>query len=147
MIDKNGNRFALDFGEDLGVISTDPTKLRQVLLNLLSNAAKFTNQGVVTLSVHRDRRAADWIEFAVKDTGIGIAESELPKLFNQFVQANATTQKNYGGTGIGLALSQRLAAMMGGGVTVTSEIGRGSCFTVRLPTELQASAEDEREAA
>jgi signal transduction histidine kinase len=137
LLDQNGNRLVVRGGHNLGVVSNDATKLRQALLNLLSNAAKFTKDGVVTLSARRyEKPAGDWIELQVQDTGIGIAESDLPKLFQDFGQATASTSNTYGGTGLGLALSQKLCALMGGGITVESEPGRGSSFTIRVPAVL-----------
>src|SRR5207344_2267242 len=97
------------------------------------NAAKFTQNGTITLLVQRRKRqAGDWIEIQVHDTGIGIAESEIGRLFQNFGQANRSTANKYGGTGLGLALSQRFCALMGGGVSATSELGNGSCFTIRV---------------
>jgi len=133
------NKLVVYCAEGHGLISTDPTKLRQAVLNLLSNAAKFTNNGVVTLTVQRDKKAAgDWIDIQVHDTGIGIAKTDLPKLFQDFGQATASTSSKFGGTGLGLALSQKLCALMGGGISVQSELGRGSCFTIRVPAILTA---------
>jgi signal transduction histidine kinase len=133
------NKLAVYCAEGHELISTDPTKLRQAVLNLLSNAAKFTNNGVVTLTVQRDKKAAgDWIDIQVHDTGIGIAKTDLPKLFQDFGQATASTSSKFGGTGLGLALSQKLCALMGGGISVQSELGRGSCFTIRVPAILTA---------
>lgn len=133
MLSKNGNKLIVRCADDLGMVSTDATKLRQVALNLLSNAAKFTEGGTITLSVHRRRSAAgDWIEIQVQDTGIGIAQSELSNLFQNFGQANSATSTKYGGTGLGLALSRKLCGLMGGGITATSEIDRGSTFTIRV---------------
>jgi signal transduction histidine kinase len=104
-----------------------------VLLNLLSNAAKFTNKGVISLLAARHRTAAgDWIDIQVKDTGIGISKTDMEKLFKNFGQATAETSKKYGGTGLGLVISRQYCALMGGGITVTSELGRGSCFSVRI---------------
>lgn len=135
------NRLEVDCSEGLGLIASDATKLRQAALNLLSNAAKFTTNGVITLSVHRDKKAAgDWIDIQVRDTGIGIAKTDLPKLFQDFGQATASTSSKFGGTGLGLALSQKLCALMGGGIAIESELGRGSRFTIRVPAIL--SAED-----
>jgi signal transduction histidine kinase len=132
-ISKNGNKLIVRCADDLGMVSTDATKLRQATLNLLSNAAKFTEGGTITLSVYRRKSAAgDWIEIQVQDTGIGIAKSELSNLFQNFSQANRATSTKYGGTGLGLALSQKLCGLMGGGIAVTSEIGRGSTFTIRV---------------
>jgi signal transduction histidine kinase len=136
-----GNNLVVERPGDLGIAIGDATKLRQAVLNLLSNAAKFTHRGRVVLAVARENAAdADWIRIAVRDTGIGISRENLPKLFQEFNQAEASTQSRYGGTGLGLALSQRLCRMMGGEITVESEPGRGSCFTIRVPAMRSASA-------
>ena len=128
------NELVVQAPASLGSVSTDETKLRQVALNLISNAAKFTKNGTITLIVRRERKSGgDWIEIQVRDTGIGIAAADLPKLFQNFRQASAATSGKYGGTGLGLALSQKLCALMGGNINVSSEIGRGSAFTVRVP--------------
>jgi adenylate cyclase len=108
-------------------------RLRQILLNLLSNACKFTKEGEVSLRARRVTDGRDTIELAVADTGIGMTPEQLGKLFQEFSQAEASTAKKYGGTGLGLAITRRLARMMGGDVTVASEPGKGSVFTVRLP--------------
>lgn len=130
---ENKNKLIVKCPQDLGVVSSDQTKLRQAALNLLSNAAKFTQDGTVTLSVQRRKRqAGDWIEIQVQDTGIGIAESDIGRLFQNFGQANRSTSSKYGGTGLGLALSQKLCALMGGGISVKSEVGQGSSFTIRV---------------
>ncbi|HEY8572959.1 sensor histidine kinase [Phenylobacterium sp.] len=134
LVGQNGNKLVVKAPANLGVVTGDQTKLRQIVLNLLSNAAKFTTDGEVTLSARRDEKAAgDWIEIRVEDTGIGIAEDDLPKLFQDFGQVSASTSSKYGGTGLGLAVSQKLCALMGGGISVTSEVGHGSSFTVRMP--------------
>ncbi len=144
LIAQKHNRLVINCPKDIGTISTDATKLRQVMLNLLSNAAKFTSGGTITLSVLRDRTSVgDWIEIQVHDTGIGIAKADLPKLFQNFGQATAATSSVYGGTGLGLALSQKLCALMGGGISVESEEGRWSRFTVRLPAALTPEPMDE----
>ena len=136
-----GNDLVVQRRGDLSVVIGDATKLRQAVLNLLSNAAKFTHRGRVILAVARENAAdGDWIRIAVRDTGIGISRENLHKLFQEFNQAEASTQSRYGGTGLGLALSQRLCRMMGGEITVESEPGRGSCFTIRIPAVLSASA-------
>jgi signal transduction histidine kinase len=127
----------VDCSEDLGTVVGDATKVRQATLNLLSNAAKFTENGTISLAARRDKSpAGDWISLAVSDTGIGIAAEDLPKLFKDFVQASAFTSSKYGGSGLGLALSQKFCAMMGGGISVESEPGRGSRFTIRIPAML-----------
>ncbi len=141
LVERKRNRLVVKRGDALGAVSTDSTKLRQALLNLLSNASKFTEDGTVTLTARRElRRAGDWIELKVEDTGIGIAEADLPKLFRDFGQVSALTSNTYGGTGLGLALSQRLCALMGGGISVRSEVGRGSCFTIRVPAVVTPGA-------
>src|SRR4030081_1593705 len=133
MVAENGNKLVVKCRNNLGIVSTDQTKLRQAALNLMSNAAKFTQEGTITLSVHRRKRqAGDWIEIQVQDSGIGIAQSDIGRLFQNFGQANRATSSKYGGTGLGLALSQKLCALMGGGISVTSELGQGSCFTIRV---------------
>ena len=133
MVAEKRNKFVVKCPEGLGIVSTDQTKLRQAALNLLSNSAKFTEDGTITMSVRRRKReAADWIEIQVQDTGIGIAESEIGRLFQNFGQANRSTSSKYGGTGLGLALSQKLCALMGGGISASSELGQGSSFTIRV---------------
>jgi len=139
LMNDNGNRLVVKSSAQLSEISTDPTKLRQVVLNLLSNAAKFTRKGTITLSASREARpGGDWIEIVVEDTGIGIDKADIGKLFQEFRQATANTYNKYGGTGLGLAVSQKLCALMGGGISVDSEPGRGSAFSVRLPAALNA---------
>ena len=108
-------------------------RLRQILLNLLSNACKFTKQGEVKLHVKKVVDGRNWIEIAVADTGIGMTPEQQAKLFEEFTQADAATARRFGGTGLGLAITRKLARMMGGDVTVASEPGKGSVFTVRLP--------------
>jgi CheY-like chemotaxis protein/anti-sigma regulatory factor (Ser/Thr protein kinase) len=120
---------------------SDLTKLRQNLFNLLSNAAKFTEQGTITLSARRLAEATgDWLEFQVADTGIGMTEAQLGKLFQAFSQAAASTARDYGGTGLGLAITKHFCRMLGGDVTVESEHGRGSSFTIRLPARQEERA-------
>jgi signal transduction histidine kinase len=130
---QNQNRLVVDAEQNLGTLTVDPMRLRQILLNLLSNACKFTKQGEVTLRARRILDGGDTIELAVADTGIGMTPEQLGRLFQEFSQAEASTAKKYGGTGLGLAITRKLARMMGGEVTVTSEEGRGSVFTVSLP--------------
>jgi GAF domain-containing protein len=133
LAEQNKNRLVVEVQEELGTITVDPMRLRQILLNLLSNACKFTKEGEVRLRARRVANGRDWIEFAVSDTGIGMTAEQQAKLFEEFSQADRTTAQRFGGTGLGLALSRKLARMMGGDVTVTSELGKGSVFTVRLP--------------
>jgi signal transduction histidine kinase len=109
----------------------DQTKIRQALFNLMSNASKFTEHGTITLTVQRESH--DWLTFAVMDTGIGMTEEQVGRLFEAFSQAEASTRSQYGGTGLGLAISRHFCRLMGGDLTVSSVDGQGSNFTVRLP--------------
>ena len=133
LAEKNNNRLVMESTDSLGPLTADPMRLKQILLNLLSNACKFTKDGEVALRVHQVADGRDWIELAIADTGIGLTPEQQAKLFQDFTQANSLTARRYGGTGLGLALSRKLARMMGGDVTVASEPGKGSVFTVRLP--------------
>ena len=133
LAEQNENRLVVETQENLGALTVDPMRLKQILLNLLSNACKFTKQGEVALHVRKVVDGHNWIEFAVADSGIGMTAEQQAKLFQDFIQADSLTTRRYGGTGLGLALSRKLARMMGGDVTVTSEPGKGSAFTVRLP--------------
>jgi len=133
LAEQNKNRLVVEAAPNLGTLTVDPMRLRQILLNLLSNACKFTKQGEVALRVRKVVDGQSWIELAVSDTGIGMTAEQQAKLFEEFSQADASTAKRYGGTGLGLAISRKLARMMGGDVTVASEPGQGSVFTVRLP--------------
>jgi two-component system, NtrC family, sensor kinase len=133
LAEKNKNRLVVEAQENVGALNADSMRLKQILLNLLSNACKFTKEGEVALRVRKVADGRDWIELAVADTGIGLTAEQQAKLFQDFTQADSLTARRYGGTGLGLALSRKLARMMGGDVTVTSEPGKGSVFTVRLP--------------
>jgi len=133
LAEQNKNRLIVEAQENLGALTVDPMRLRQILLNLLSNACKFTKEGEVRLRARRVANGRDWIEFAVADTGIGMTPEQQAKLFEEFTQADASTAQNFGGTGLGLAITRKLARMMGGDVTVASEPGKGSVFTLRLP--------------
>jgi PAS domain S-box-containing protein len=137
---KNGNQLVVDCSADIGTMHSDQTRVQQALLNLVSNANKFTERGKITISA---RRAAEdggaWITLAVTDTGIGMTPELMGRLFQEFVQADATTHIKYGGTGLGLVISRRLSQMMGGDITVESEVGQGSTFTIRLPVEVLAA--------
>jgi GAF domain-containing protein len=133
LAEQTKNRLVVEAQENLGSLTVDPMRLRQILLNLLSNACKFTKQGEVALRARRLNEGRDWIQFAVADSGIGMTAEQQAKLFEEFSQADATTAQRFGGTGLGLAITRKLARMMGGDVTVTSEPGQGSVFTVRLP--------------
>jgi signal transduction histidine kinase len=119
---------------DIGEVQSDATRLRQVLLNLLSNAAKFTKQGVITLSARREQPpgSAERLVFDVQDTGIGLTPEQQGKLFQAFVQADSSTTREYGGTGLGLVICRRLCQLLGGDVTVRSVAGEGSCFSASV---------------
>jgi GAF domain-containing protein len=134
LAEKNKNRLIVQAQENLGALTSDSMRLKQILLNLLSNACKFTKEGEVALRVRKVTDGRDWVELAVADTGIGMTTEQQAKLFQEFTQADSLTARRYGGTGLGLALSRKLARMMGGDVTVTSEPGKGSDFTLRLPS-------------
>ena len=133
LAEQNKNRLVVESPDDLGSLTVDPMRLRQILLNLLSNACKFTKQGEVRLQVRKVIDGGNWVELAVADTGIGMTAEQQAKLFEEFTQADSSTARHFGGTGLGLAISRKLARMMGGDVTVTSQPGKGSVFTVRLP--------------
>ena len=134
LIEQNGNTFECVVDENVGVIRTDATKLRQILLNLLGNAAKFTEQGKVALRIWRERgKPNDEIVFEISDTGIGIPEEKLPTLFQPFTQVDPSPTRKYGGTGLGLAITKAYVDMLGGTIEVQSEVGKGTTFLVRLP--------------
>jgi signal transduction histidine kinase len=117
----------------------DQMRLRQALLNLMSNANKFTERGSISIDARQGQEnGRDWITLAVTDTGIGMTAEQLGKLFQEFSQASSTTASKYGGTGLGLVISKRFCQMMGGDITVESEPGRGSTFTIRLPRIVEA---------
>src|SRR6185503_20017574 len=135
LIEKNHNVLRVDCPPQVGSMRADVTRVRQVLFNLLSNASKFTEEGQVSLEVAREGEPGDdWITFKVTDSGIGMSEEQLGKLFQAFTQADASTSRKYGGTGLGLVICRRFCQMMGGDVTVHSRLGEGSAFTVRLPS-------------
>lgn len=137
MMERNSNAFEIKKGSALGQMHADSNKVRQILLNLLSNAAKFTERGLVTLDVKRETvDGIDMLFFRVTDSGIGITPEQLKKLFQAFMQADSSTTKKYGGTGLGLVISQKFCQMMGGDISVVSQFGVGSTFTVRLPVNV-----------
>ena len=146
LVEKKGNRFVLepagDPGSDLGDMHQDQTKIRQCLINLIGNAAKFTDAGTITLSVRREREdGTDRVSFAVSDTGIGLSQAQIARLFERFVQADNSTTRQFGGTGLGLAITRAFCRVMGGDIGVESVPGRGSTFTIHLPATL--SLEDD----
>jgi PAS domain S-box-containing protein len=137
LIKKNNNTLKINCSAETGSMHADLTRVRQCMLNLISNAAKFTDHGVITLDVSREGvEETGWVVLSVSDTGIGMTEEQLGRLFEAFSQAEATTAKKYGGTGLGLAISRRFCRMMGGDVTVTSIPGEGSTFTMKIPSKV-----------
>ena len=144
LAEKSGAQLEVSGVGDLGTMRSDVTKIRQVLLNLLSNACKFTQGGTVRLSVTREGSAdGDWLRFVVSDDGIGMSPDQLARLFEAFTQASASTASRYGGTGLGLAISRQFCRMMGGDIQVESEEGKGSMFTVRLPAAAPSRVSEE----
>ena len=135
LAEQNKNRLIVECPPDIAPLLVDPLRLRQILLNLLGNACKFTKDGEVSLRVSPHTiEGREWVDFAVADTGIGMTFEQVNNLFEEFVQADQTTARKYGGTGLGLAITRKLCRMMGGDTLVTSEIGKGSTFVARLPT-------------
>ena len=131
---KNDNQIAVHYDPTIGRMYADQMRLRQALLNLMSNANKFTDKGTVTITAHQDQESGrDWVTLSVADTGIGMTQEQMGRLFQEFSQASSTTASKYGGTGLGLVISRKFCQMMGGDITVASEPGKGSVFTVRLP--------------
>ena len=136
LTEKNGNTLSLGDYADLGEMHSDDSKVRQILLNLLSNAAKFTKQGVIQLDVSRAAEDdGDWLTFRVTDNGIGMSPEQLAHIFEAFTQADSSTSRKYGGTGLGLTISKEFCQMLGGNISVESKPGQGSVFTVKLPAD------------
>jgi len=134
LVKAKGNTLRCEFEDDLGTIKADVTKVRQALFNLLSNASKFTENGVITVTVTRRQEGiAEWVCVCVKDTGIGMTPEQLGKLFRPFMQADPSITSKYGGTGLGLSISRNFCQIMGGDIEVESEFGNGSAFTMKLP--------------
>lgn len=149
MLRQNRNKLIMEIDVHLGDMTSDDTRLRQILLNLLGNAAKFTEDGVITVAARRPGGPrGKWIEVDVRDTGIGISKEDLASLFRDFSQVAGTRSMRREGTGLGLVLSQKLCAMLGGGILVQSEPEQGSCFSIRIPADVQPvnTASDNRDA-
>ena len=138
LAEKNGNSLEIRSAKNLGSIRTDRTKLKQSLLNILSNGSKFTQNGKLTVVAERFDADRPMVRFAISDSGIGMTDEQLGRLFQAFSQADASTSKKYGGTGLGLAISRRFCQLLGGDITVASKLGEGSTFTITLPAESQA---------
>lgn len=142
LVTKNGNQLVISCPVDIGYMNADITKLRQALFNILSNASKFTSDGKVILEVSRyDELGTEYISFSVIDEGIGINTDQLTKLFKAFSQADASTTRRFGGTGLGLVISRHFCRMMGGDISVSSEVNKGSTFTIFLPAEVQQNGD------
>ncbi len=145
MVQKKSNKLEVQLAPALGAMRADMTKVRQALFNLLGNASKFTEHGTVTLTASREagNSGTGWVVLQVKDTGIGMTREQLNRMFQAFSQADASTVRKYGGTGLGLAITRHFCRMMGGDVTVASEAGKGSVFTIRLPAEVQDTEKED----
>lgn len=143
LVEKNKNTLTVNIADDIGMMNGDLTKVRQTIINLLSNAAKFTENGSIGLSVERTADSTDkaWVRFAVSDTGIGMTTEQLQEVFKEFTQADVSTTRKYGGTGLGLTISRRFCQMMGGDINVESEEGVGTTFTVVLPVNLEEDSD------
>ena len=140
LIERNGNRLERVVGGAVGSMRSDSMRVRQILMNLLSNAAKFTKQGTITIEVRREHAEnRDWIVFCVKDTGIGMTTAQQDRIFDAFRQADASTTRDYGGTGLGLTITMHFSSLLGGEITVSSKAGEGSQFDVKLPSEPPAA--------
>jgi hypothetical protein len=140
LIEQKANTLEIHCGNNLGMVHSDLTKIRQCLFNLLSNASKFTEQGTIALLVDRTpEEDFDWLTFSVRDSGIGMSSEQMEKLFQAFSQADTSTTRKFGGTGLGLAITKRFSQMMGGDISVESEPGVGTTFTLRLPAHVAAS--------
>ena len=144
LIMKNKNRLRIDIAPDVGSGYSDTMRLRQCLLNLMGNASKFTEEGDITLVVRRERReSGDMLSFAVRDTGIGMSEDQVSRLFQPFVQVDGSTTRKYGGTGLGLVITRKVSQLLGGDVEVHSTLGKGSVFIVRVPANLSEGVSED----
>ncbi len=143
LVSQKGNTLVIDAGEALGSMHTDQVKLRQCLFNLISNAAKFTENGTVTLHANRTGASGDLLRFAIEDSGIGMTAEQTAKLFERFTQADASTTRKFGGTGLGLAITRAFCHLLGGEITLTSEYGKGSTFTIEVPVHLPQQEPEE----
>jgi len=142
LVDKKSNRLVVEHGDDLGIVHTDQVKLRQCLINLLSNASKFTEGGTITLRASREvDDGRDWVVFDVTDTGIGMSSEQLGRLFERFTQADASTTRKFGGTGLGLAITRAFCRLLGGDIGVRSVEGEGTTFTIRIPARIAPGEE------
>ncbi len=144
LIENKANAIKMLFDDDLGEVYTDLTKVRQIVFNLLSNASKFTEQGIITLEVRKYKeKTEDFINIQISDEGIGMTKEQLNNLFQVFTHADASISRDYGGTGLGLAISKHFVKMLGGTITVDSRLGKGSHFNIRIPAYLHISKHNE----
>ena len=134
LVEKNGNKLVVEYETDVEKISADLTKMRQILLNLLSNSAKFTNDGTITISVVNSKANRNAVDINISDTGIGMTPDQVDKVFKPFTQADEKTTRKFGGTGLGLTITKMFAEMMGGDINLKSKEGEGTTFTVTIPT-------------
>lgn len=140
LIARGNNKFEIEIDENIGVIYSDEHKIRQNLLNLLSNASKFTHDGKIVLQAKLNLiNDVSYVDLSVTDTGIGLSSEQMVKIFDPFVQADASTTRKYGGTGLGLSITQKTCELLGGNVFVSSKIGKGSIFTLHIPTQYVAN--------
>ncbi len=140
LVEENSNVLEIDCPDSVGSIHADTTKIKQCLFNLIDNASKFTEQGTISLTVSRDtEEGQEWVNFAVGDTGIGMTDEQMGRLFEAFAQSEGSTTRRFGGTGLGLAITRHFCEMMGGTVLVESEEGKGSTFTMKLPAIVDES--------
>ena len=145
LVEKNNNTFTLDIPDDIGLMTSDQTKVRQALINIVTNACKFTNYGQVTLSARRNQfRGTETIIYAVTDTGIGMTPAQIDQIFDAFTQADSSTTREFGGTGLGLAITRSICTLLGGDIAVESVVGTGSTFTITLPSALSDPATFDR---
>jgi signal transduction histidine kinase/DNA-binding response OmpR family regulator len=148
LAEKNNNTLFIECPDSVDIIKNDTTKLKQILINLISNACKFTNNGQITLKITEiTEQNKSMLDFAVSDTGIGITQEQITKLFGNFVQADSSTSKKFGGTGLGLAITKKMSELMGGDIRVTSEIGKGTTMTVRIPRVVQGNKSNTKDVA
>ena len=138
LVEKNGNKLVVEIDKSLGTIKNDETKLKQVLLNMISNSSKFTKKGKVTLKICEETR--DRVKFELSDTGIGMTEDQLKNVFEEFTQAETSTSKDYGGTGLGLPICKKITELMGGKIDVQSKIGEGTTFSIIVPKTIEEKA-------
>jgi PAS domain S-box-containing protein len=144
VVEKNGNQFEIVCGPGLGSMCTDLTKIRQSLFNLLGNAGKFTHQGVIRMEANRiSQNGNEWILFQISDTGVGMTPQQSAKIFEAFTQADASTTRKFGGTGLGLAITREFSRILGGDITVSSVLGKGSTFSMRAPVRLPGTGAPE----